>query len=382
MPDEIKTTIYDSFDKVSAVWNWFEQEGDCYAFQSFNWTRNWYELIGKGAGVRAYLVLIEYPKGHPVMLLPLGIQQMGPASCLIWLGGKIADYQGPLLSKNCAETLNINLFNHVWRDVLEKLPEFDAIFFENQPEFIAKQKNPFLFIPCQPHPSSAHFTRIEGDIESFIKQKRSKKSIATERAKQRRLSSKGVLDFIVASKHEEISPILDTMMQQKSESYRKLGVTDLFNQHQYRAFFEYMSEHHIKDSFIHLCALKLDKQILATHWGMVYKKRFYIFMPTYAHDELARYSPGNILLRKIFEWCISNDVEICDFTTGDERYKYHWCDQELKLYDCFQPQTIKGILYVWPTRLQRTLKRKIKHSPTMSKVFFSLRTRISKLTRQ
>jgi len=379
MPDQIKITIFDSFDAVSSVWNWFEREGDCYAFQSMRWLRNWYVLIGSKSNVQVCLVLVECPEGQPLMLLPLGIRKRGFISYLVWLGGTITDYQAPLLSKDCTQRLSASLFARIWRDVQMKLPHFDAVFLERQPEFVVAQKNPFLSMPCAPHASSAHSTQLSGTLESFIKEKRGSKWNSTERRKERRLAEQGQLAFVVAGGQDDIDRILPAMMRQKSQSYTELGVTDLFEQDRYRDFFKYMSEHHIEDSFVHLSALTLDGRILATHWGLVYKGRFYHLMPTYERGEYTRYSPGNILMRYMFEWCIQNGVQIYDFTVGDEPYKYEWRDQELQLFDCLQPLTMRGFLYVWPISLQRRLKRKIKRSPALSKVFYFCRAQIAKL---
>jgi CelD/BcsL family acetyltransferase involved in cellulose biosynthesis len=95
---------------------------------------------------------------------------------------------------------------------------------------------------------------------------------------------------------------------------------------------------------VHFSALTLDDRILATLWGLVYKGRFYHLFPTYARGELTRYSPGNSLLRRVFEWCFANTVRIFDFTIGDEAYKYDWCDQELRLFDFIYATTTRVVL--------------------------------------
>jgi CelD/BcsL family acetyltransferase involved in cellulose biosynthesis len=168
------------------------------------------------------------------------------------------------------------------------------------------------------------------------------------------------------------------MVSQKSESYRMLGVRNIFSQAGYLGFFQHLSNHHAGDSFVHLSALRLDDQIIATHWGLVYKKRFYHLLPTYAHNEYTRFSPGNILLRKLFEWCIQNGIEVYDFTVGDESYKLLWSDHNLELFDYYKARNLKGWLCVFPVRLIKKLKRSIKQQPRTLKLAYKTRMLIAR----
>ncbi len=382
MQNAIKVTVFNSFDELQTTWKIFEQECDCYAFQSYDWLSNWYNQIGTKQNLKALLVLVELPAGTPLMILPLGIQKRAFVNLLLWLGGDIADYQGPLLSRNFAETVNADEFSSIWNEILGLLPQHDAVFLERQPKTIAQQLNPFIFSTCIPHASNAHHASLTDSIESFVSQKRGKKWISTERRKQRRLEEQGHLSFGVAVTNTEINLFLDTMISQKSQSYRTLGVRNIFEQTGYIDFFKHMSNHHIRDSFVHLSALRLGDQIIATHWGLVYKKRFYHLLPSYSHDEYTRFSPGNILLRKLFEWCMQNGIEVYDFTVGDESYKLLWSDAVLELFDYFKAKNLKGVFYVLPIRLIKTLKRSIKQQPRILKYAYKTRVQIARVMRR
>jgi CelD/BcsL family acetyltransferase involved in cellulose biosynthesis len=377
-PETTQITIFDSFDAAKSVWMEFEHEADCYAFQSFNWLSNWHLKLGSEPQVQVFIVYVEYPAGRPLMLLPLGIQKRGIASCLVWLGGVISDYLGPLISKDYSRTFNASRFEILWKDIQSELPHFDAVLLEKQPESIAGQHNPFLFLHCEPHTCSAHSTSLTGPLDSFLKTKRSSRWLSGERRKERRLGEQGTLSFLIGKEQQDIERILAEMARQKSASYKEMGVSNLFEQQSYRDFFECMSRLHTRDCFVHVCTLMLDQRILTTHWGLVYKNRFYFIMPTYDNSAYARYSPGNILLRHMFEWCIENDVQVFDFLAGDEAYKDLWCDQTLKLYSHFDSHTWKGFLFIWPVRLQRRIKRGIKGSPVLFRLAGYMRKLLSR----
>ncbi|MCP4979136.1 MAG: GNAT family N-acetyltransferase [Gammaproteobacteria bacterium] len=378
----VKLSVFSSFEELQPSWTAFESECDCYAFQSYNWLSNWHNDIGTKLNIDALLVLVELPAGTPLMILPLGIQKRGFARSLIWLGGNITDYQGPLLCKNFSSLVNADQFTGLWKKILAELPQLDAICLERQPKSMAVQPNPFIFPSCIQHASSAHQALLSDNYEGFVKQRRGSKWISTERRKQKRLEERGKLVFEVAQTEAEINLFLDAMISQKSESYKILGVRNLFSQAGYPDFFQHLSDQHAGDAFVHLSALRLDGQIIATHWGLVYKKRFYHLLPSYSHDEYTRFSPGNILLRKLFEWCIQNGIEVYDFTVGDESYKLLWSGQNLELFDYYKAKNLKGIFYIFPLKLIKKLKRSIKQQPRILKLAYQTRMLIARAGRR
>jgi CelD/BcsL family acetyltransferase involved in cellulose biosynthesis len=382
MQDQPRITIYPSFTDARESWQGLEAEGDCYAFQSYDWLSNWHSLVGSKMQIQPCLTLVEYPEGSPLMLLPLGIQKRAGIARLIWLGGAITDYKCPLLGRDFSNRVNGDLFARIWDGILEKLPPHDAIFLDSQPRRIADQDNPFLAFNCKPHPSNAHSARLGDDYQGFLRSKRSGKSINTEKRKQKRLEKMGTLSFVIAEGEEQARHLLAAMIRQKSRSYDELGVPNLFEQAGYSDFFTYMTENYIDRSFVHLSALTLDDTILATHWGLVYKKRFYHLLPTYERSEHTKYAPGNVLLRHLFEWCIANGIEIYDFTVGDEPYKYLWRDQELELHDYFRARTLKGACYLLPHSLLVSAKRKIKQSPSLLGWFTAMRSRLADISKR
>lgn len=371
-PAELKISVYRKFDDVETIWLELEESGESLAFQHFWWLKSWHEITAKSDPVEAYIVVVEDQLGEPLMLLPLGIQRRGFATCLVWLGGVLSDYHGPVLHRQFSTLVDESVFTAIWRDVKASLPRFDVVVFEKQPDFIGAQKNPFLALSSQAHPSDAHYTELSGSLETFISSKRSKKSTNTEKRKERRLAEHGQIQFVTAGNDAEVNALLPVLMDQKSIGYRKLGVSDLFEDPDTRKFIEYLSANHNK-SLVLLCGLKVGERMAATFWGLVYKHRLYYLLPAYEHDDLTRFSPGNILLRHIFDWSFSNGVRIFDFTVGDEPYKKFWCDHLTKLYDHFEAASVKGYCYVLMLRTQRKVKRRIKRSRWLSNTYLTVR---------
>lgn len=359
----LRISVFHSFDQVRSLWKSFEKDAACYAFQRYDWLKNWHEFIGAGPDLVACITVVERPDGAPVMLLPLGIERRGAIRCLVWLGDKITDYQAPLVARDFSTLLDSGRFTALWKEIRARLPPHDAVVLERQPEYIESHRNPFFYLPHSLNVSNAHFTCLGADFEEFLRTKRSAHWLNLERKKERRMAKRGTLVFHKASDPQDAQHILQEMMRQKSQSYRALGVADMFADPRHRRFFGHMSAHHLEEGFVHLSALMLNNKVLATHWGLIDKGRFYCYLPTYAHDEFARFSPGNNLLRRLMEWSIAQGLEVFDFTIGDEAYKYGWCEKELQIFDCLRGTTLGGWLYIAPLRLARAVKRWILRSP-------------------
>jgi CelD/BcsL family acetyltransferase involved in cellulose biosynthesis len=377
--ESIHPLIYNSFDEIESVWRLFEGDSDNTAFQSFAWLKHWYDTVGAKAHCQACLVVVEYPAGVPVMILPLGIEKHYGIACLIWLGGAVSDYHGPLLSPGFTENLSADFFQRIWQQVKVSLPAYDTVLFEKMPADIGAQPNPFITLPCIPTASNAHFTHLGNDLNSFLKSKRSSKSLSTEKRKHRHLQEHGQIKFVIAQDSKQIKRFLADMIAQKVRSYMEMGATNLFESKEVCDFFSVISAQKNSLGFVHLSALMLDDRIIATHWGLVYKKRFYHLYPTYEQSELTKYAPGGLLMWHLFEWCIDNGIETYDFTIGDEAYKSQWCDQELSLYDYYQGNTALGLCYAWIFKNCRLLKRKIKRTPALWKLARTVRTFLSKI---
>ena len=94
----------------------------------------------------------------------------------------------------------------------------------------------------------------------------------------------------------------------------------------------------------HISYLKLNEELIAAHWGIVHKKRFYYLIPSLDVRDLGKYSPGRLLITLLLKWSISKKISIFDFALGDENYKKSWCNNESQLYNYLYLNSFKGFL--------------------------------------
>jgi CelD/BcsL family acetyltransferase involved in cellulose biosynthesis len=348
-------SIFETFEDAESVWKQFEQTADGYGFQSYDWLSHWYQAVGVGLNIQPCLVLVEDSASQPLLFLPLGIQKTPGLRILIWLGGITADYCAPLVDKYSNEQLASRPFTLLWNDIKQRLPQFDLIHFKNQPENIGDQTNPFVQLGGAPYEIS-YFSRLKGSWEVHYQQQVKNRIRADSRRQRKRLTRIGELRFVVATESPRIEDITQKMIEQKSRCYRETGAFDLFAIEAYRQFYLQTAIELAPSGRIHVSALMCNDKIIATHWGMIFNERFYFLMPSYEGGKWQKYSSGRLLLEHLIEWCFGHQIEIFDFSIGDERYKQDWCEQTMSLFEYLTPVTSAGYAYV----LWHNIKKKVK----------------------
>lgn len=353
----------DGFDEAAPAWRRLEAEGGCHAFQSLAWQRAWFTHVGQPRGLTPALVLVEGPAGQPWMLFPLGLQRRRFVQALVFLGGQLSDYLGPLVSPDCPPALTGTDFRAVWAAVTDAVPAFSFASLERLPATLAGRPNPLLAMGAHEGASRSHHTRLGPDWPTYYASRCSSKTRATDRRKRRKLEEAGPLSFEIVTEPGQVDAVLEALTAFKSQSWQQLGVTDLFAGPEHRALLRSLSLEH--PGFAHLSCLKVGGRVVAAHWGLLYGGRFYYMLPSYEQGELASRSPGALLCRMLLEWCCQQGVEVFDFTVGDEPYKERWCEEVGVLYECMLPHSAFGHLCAQALVTGTDLKKRIKASPRL-----------------
>lgn len=358
---EIK--VYRSIAEAEAVWRPFQQDAYLYAFQTYEWLSCWYEIIGIHQNVSPCIVVVrtnEDPEDI-ALLLPLGIQKSGIIRKLVWLGGDVSDYHGPIIGKSYYEKYRIDI-DMLIRELKTLLPKFDVIFFEKQPAKIGNVLNPFITGKCRQDGRSYCLTP-DTQWGKFFKTE-IKSRVRNDTARQeRRLAERGKLSFLIGRSEKEITEITNTMIQQKIRRLETTGVENKLNFDHYKRFYSSVALAFKDDGIqdyprVQVSALYLNGNMIATHWGLIYKDRFYYLMPAYEEGEISKYSPGRLLMVRLLEWCFGDSSSrTFDFTVGKETYKSDWCNEELILYRLSMPLTLMGYYSIFNYYLYKLIRK-------------------------
>jgi CelD/BcsL family acetyltransferase involved in cellulose biosynthesis len=340
----IRAEIFRSFAEVEAKWRKAQAHCACYGFQSFEWLSAWQETIGAAEGIEPYIVHIAGENGDTLMLLPLGIERRFGVSFTSFLGGAVADYNAPIVCPDFAARLDAVLLDRLLAWVMERLPPTDVIAFKRMPLVIDGVANPLARLAGAKYICDAYCATLSDTFAEFQK-RRSAKFFSTARRKWRRLSEVAPTSLCIAESPDDVAEILRVLVRQKRRRLRELGSSDPFARLGYLAFYENLARRHWAGGLIQTSALRVGGAVVATHWGMVFRNRFYWLMPAYEGADWAQFSVGTLLMQSLVEWSISKGLKKFDLTVGDEAYKNLWADHTLPLYEHIRGMTGKGKIY-------------------------------------
>jgi CelD/BcsL family acetyltransferase involved in cellulose biosynthesis len=344
----LQVHIYRTFDTMlEDIWRSLEEDCNHFVFQSYEWLAHWQRTVGQHSyGIEPTVVVVSDLR-RPLALFPLGMRRIGGVKVLEFLGGAQSDYNSPLI---LPEVSTADQFRVLWDKVLNELPAHDVRYFVRMPQQCGGSRNHFLDIASSFCEGSAYAATLPVSWDEFRHKLPSK--FQKDNARMiRRLSEMGRFKFVVAKTAFEFNNIIDAMFVQKERRYKETGARNILADTSTRTFYRELGECVGGDVKIHLSALMLNEEILATHLGAVHQERFYYLFPTYAGEAWAKFSPGRLLLENLVQWAIDNRLRTFDFTIGGEAYKEIWCDSEMTLYRVVEPLTVRGQIFAWSQEL-------------------------------
>ena len=363
-----RISIYAAFEACEEVWRRAVEDCACYVFQSFEWQSIWYATLGSARNARACIVHVADRDSRTLMLLPLGIFQRSGIHILQFLGSDPTDYNAPVIDARFAREVTPADFQKLWDAILKRLPGFDLVWLRRMPETIEGIRNPLISLPGTAHANDAYGATLPDNFEAF-KATRSSAFFKQSRRKWRRLKDRGRVDLGVATDTAEAVELLKILARQKARRWKETGVGDAFTLVPgFFAFYEGITKASFQTGSVHVTALRVDDQVVATDWGLVFKGRFYSLMAGYESGEWARYSVGRLLLESVVTWCIEEPgIDIFDLTVGGESYKGDWADHSLRLYDYLASRTLRGAVFSGAHQMREKL-RKSPHIRTIRRI--------------
>ncbi len=354
-------------------------------FQSFDWLATWQCYIGESEGVMPAIVLGTFADGDTAFILPLAIEAKRLAKRLCWLGQDLCDYNVPLLARDFAQRVPPDHFVAVWRQLRERMQRdpllrHDWIELEKMPETVGGQINPFTYLGVTPNASGAHVTRLGGAWEKFYKEKRSSATRRRDRAKRRHMSEFGEVRFVNAADQDDARSTVETLMDQKSRSFMRKGISDMFAQPGCRKFFLALASNPKTRQLVHISRIEVGPICAAANLGLVFGDCYYHVLASFGESEVAHYGPGALHLRELLAYATGLGLRRFDFTIGDEPYKLEWSDVHVRLCDYSTAATRRGWAANALSIPRRRLKRFIKQTPFMWRLVSRIRAAIGSLS--
>ena len=321
-------------------WKIIENDSFLTPFQSYEWINHYTNIILKDSNVETFFFVIK-SNGIPTDIIPLCIKKQFIFKKLEWIGGLNTDFMGIISSKKSVFKDNKKNFFYVWTYIIENLPKIDLIFLEKNPIKFEKQYN-FFIQNFKIKKSIINLTTIL-DSAWINKEFVNKRIINDNKRQRKRLSKLGNLKFFIADSKKEKLEIVNKMIQQKHLHYNQSGKS-MFSLKKYKDLYLLCSDNLGKYGKVHISALLINDEIIATHWGFYNNETFYYIMPSYNINKWGVYSPGKILLEFLIDWSSNNNIKKFDFTEGDATYKRNWSNNIDYLYEITIVKSVKGFL--------------------------------------
>jgi CelD/BcsL family acetyltransferase involved in cellulose biosynthesis len=143
---------------------------------------------------------------------------------------------------------------------------------------------------------------------------------------ERNLRRDGRLDVIHLRDGESIAPHLDAFFEQHVARWAVTPYPSLFLDPQQRAFYRRLAGVGGPAGWLRFTRLDWDGRPVAFHFGFCHHGRYLWYKPSFAID-LARRSPGEVLLRQLLLAAVAEGARTFDFGLGDEAFKQRFADR-------------------------------------------------------
>jgi CelD/BcsL family acetyltransferase involved in cellulose biosynthesis len=308
-------------------------------YQTEKFLLAWIAVFAAKDGMEPFFIVARDDAGAPLALLPLGLFRYGLLRVAQFPGRKHSNYNLGLFLPGC--DFSVRDFEALLRvaAIARRGPHLYRLC--NVPLTWRGARNPLTLLPHRPAASHSYATSLPSDGEAFLRGRLSSGGRKAMRKKEMRLAAMGALRYFRAGSAEEARKIVETFFAHKKglASFR-----DGDELERTRDFYLALTEPG-DPSAVELHALALDEKIIATFGaGRAGARLQGLFISYDPEPEIAKSSPGEILLSYVLRDACARNFSSFDLGVGDARYKSTFCNQVEHLADALFAPTWAGML--------------------------------------
>jgi CelD/BcsL family acetyltransferase involved in cellulose biosynthesis len=359
---------YDNFDDVRAIWSDLFVDAPASPYQSFPFVSLWFETVGRAELLEPAIAVGRAGNGQPAALLPLAVDRRGPLRILTFLCGRESNFNLGLYRPEA------RLDEAALRAILLRAAAArgaDIVYLRNQPRRLDGVENPLAFACAAPSPSFAYGLALPDD-PAALDARASKETRKKLRKKEQRLAALGEIRYEHAVTGARAVEIVQALVAQKVERFRRMGVSSAFDDPAMRTFLERSCDEGAMEAH----ALSVSGRVVAAYAGLGHRGRFSAMVNSFdlLDEEVARCSPGDLLLRAVLRNLIERGFSRFDLGAGEARYKDAVCDETIELCDLVLAANWKGVLAAPMLAAFLKAKRWIKQTPALARAATGART--------
>ena len=285
-------------------------------FQSWEWARAWWSHRRKG---RLHVLTARDDTGALVGLLPLVVAAYGPTRRVTFLGAPEADYQDLLAAPAHADAVCAAFA----RALADGASGWDVI---NLPD-VREGSALATLAPPSPALASRRYTHRICPFVALDGGDDWRRAAGKElRARIGRKSRKLARDFEVAfdlAGAADLPHALDDLFWLHDRRWRRRGLRGAFARPSVRRFHRDLAARFCGRGWLRLHRLRVDGKTRAAFYCFADHGRVYYYLSGF-NLELARYSPGAVLMARAVDDARAGGARAFDLLRGDENYKREW----------------------------------------------------------
>jgi CelD/BcsL family acetyltransferase involved in cellulose biosynthesis len=297
---------------------------------TLEWQRTWWENFGSG-----HLLLILAERGNTSVALAPCFAAGGmvfnicPEDCLDFLG----DISEPEVLDSMLRTA---------RDCTSDFAGFRFYFIPDTSRtgaFLQAAATRLGLVCCDEGDLPSPVLDIGRNPEAAVTATRKKSLVRHERYFRR----EGCLETLHFREPGDILPHLDEFFDQHVKRRAATPHPSLFNDPAQREYYRYVVREVGPTGWLRFTRLNWNGRAIAFHFGLCYQGRYLFGVPSFA-VELARHSPGEVLLRQLLLAAIAEKADMFDFGVGDEQYKYRFATRvaRLRTWGLYPPEILRS----------------------------------------
>lgn len=305
--------------------------------------------------------------GEIVAVFPMAVRVVMGARLMGWLGQDWADYCGPIFHASAARPPAEDA-EDVLRTVVRNvgLP-VDGLCLRNNTA--SKHDGATAFFGLRdtiPDPDSGHVATLSGTWNGLLDDRIGAKARSAQRRKRRRLDETGAVEIVETRACARAAELAGVMIDWKRRQLRMSGALDHFcdpaGLETIRATLRGGGEGRIftlvRDGMPLAITHCLDRRQGPRPTRLLYQTAI-------TPEDVARFSPGGLLLDHVLEDSFAAGFAAFDFGLGDEAYKLRWADETVRVSSLYRALTPRGMGPVAALRAKAVAKRMVKERPAL-----------------
>lgn len=344
--------------------------------QTFEWNYRWWQELSGG---RALVILTLWRDGRRIAIVPLmqsRIRLLGiPLTGLEFLSMRQADYADVIARADDKPAVATAVLRYLaghresWDLLhLKHVPEYSSTIAAFKRSAASERRYAAAGVSAK---CPSHVFRYDSPNErSFMKRKDIDRHYKA-------LKKIGPVEFVNFETPAEALAQLPAFFAQHVK--RRAGLPDQssYERESNRRFIQSLTGDVAASGWLAFSGLSVGGKIAAYHYGFRYNNFLMYYKPAFEMD-MGKHSPGLVLLKSLYEWCMDRGLSELDFTIGDEMYKTRFANLTRSNGEIL---IARHTLCALALRLSRTIraarertKAFLKSVPAAARFFQKLRT--------